>query len=402
MRFTRTLSLVTLDLLLAAVAASGAFAETVQRDLRAQPGGRIVFDLESGGTIEVFGWDQSRVTVDADLGDLGAEEIDLAIEQKGSIISIRTSEVPRNRRTHSLRFHVMAPVDSSVSLETMGGGVTLSNLEGTFEGETMGGDLSLSELRGNVELSTMGGNVGLTGSSLDGAISTMGGNVNLKETAGSLTVKTMGGNLTFDTVSGGVKAETMGGNVSFTHGGGSGSAPEDVVRLSTMGGDIQVDEAPEGAELETMGGDITLGSAAVRVKATTMGGDIELGEVDGAVHASTMGGDVSVRIVERGGAQSRDVEISSQGGDITLVVPDGFSMDVDVEITWTRGFSEPPEIESDFPLSIETSDWVEGADDEHGHRGKHHRLVTAAGEHRGGRNKVTIRTVNGDVSIRRG
>jgi len=389
-------------LVASAIAATAASAATVQREFSASPGGRVVFDLESGGSIEVRGWSEGRVTVEADLGSLRPEEIGLAIDHKGQDVTIRTAEAPRGWSNLNLSFRVMVPTRFGVSVDTSGGGVTLSDLEGLFEGQTMGGNLRLSKLQGNIDLSTMGGNVGLTESSIDGSVSTMGGNVNLNDVTGALHVKTMGGHLVLDSVSGGVKVETMGGDVSYTHRGGSqGRTGDGVVRLSTMGGDIKVDEAPDGADVETMGGDITVGRAAEFVKASTMGGDIEIGEADGAVHANTMGGDVSARIVEQGGAANRDILLSSQGGDITLIVPDGFSMDIDVEIEWDRGHGEPPRIESDFPLSVETSTSSRKDGETRGRRGDR-QVITGTGKHGGGSHKVTIRTVDGNVTIRKG
>ena len=57
-----------------------------------------------------------------------------------------------------------------------------------------------------------------------------------------------------------------------------------------MGGAISVDDAPEGAVLSTMGGPIRVRSAARFVKAKTMGGEVRLDAVDGWIDATTMGG----------------------------------------------------------------------------------------------------------------
>lgn len=399
MHATKTLQALSLTLILAA---SGASAAVVEREFSASPGGRVVFNLESGGSIEVRGWSESRVTVEADLGNSRPEEIGLSIAQKGQDVTIRTEDPPRGWDHLNLSFRVMVPAEFGVSVDTSGGGVTLADLEGLFEGQTMGGNLRLSKLRGRIDLSTMGGDVGLTESTIDGSVSTMGGNVNLNDVTGALHVKTMGGHLVLDSVSGGVKVETMVGDVSYTHRGGSqGRTGDGVVRLSTMGGSIKVDDAPDGADVETMGGDITVGKAAEFVKASTMGGDIEIGEADGSIHANTMGGDVNARIVEQGGAANRDILLSSQGGDITLIVPDGFSMDVDVEIEWERGHGQPPRIESDFPLTVETTSSPRRDGETRGRRGDY-RVITGTGKHGGGRHKVTIRTVDGDVTIRKG
>ena len=145
------------------------------------------------------------------------------------------------------------------------------------------------------------------------------------------------GQFRFRDVTGDVKGSSMGGEVRFQRvyrRDGSVASPggvEDVpgltdgtVQISTMGGAIDVDEAPEGVAVHTMGGDIVIAEARRFAKVTTMGGDIHIEAVDGWVAATTMGGDVEVRVDGAGG----DVDLRSNSGNITLVVPSGFSMNL--------------------------------------------------------------------------
>ena len=48
------------------------------------------------------------------------------------------------------------------------------------------------------------------------------------------------------------------------------------ISIFRMGGDISVDDAPNGAALRTMGGDIRVTHGAGRIIAKTMGGNIEI------------------------------------------------------------------------------------------------------------------------------
>src|SRR6185436_19983527 len=160
---------------------------------------------------------------------------------------------------------------------------------------------------------------------------------------------------------------SMGGNVEYRNvTDREGSSTGEVVKITTMGGEIDVDSAPHGAEVSTMGGDIRIHSAGEYVKAKTMGGDISIDKVDGAIKAETMGGDVDVTMVGNPAEKNRDVLLSSKGGDITLVVPAGLSMDVDIRLAYTRDSrhdSKSYRIESDFELKEERSkEW----DDEYG------------------------------------
>ena len=160
-----------------------------------------------------------------------------------------------------------------------------------------------------------------------------------------------------------------------------------------MGGDLKIDEAMNGASLKTMGGDITVNRAENFVKAETMGGDIEIKSVDGWVKAKTMGGDVKVSMTGDPAIGNRDVTLTSMGGDITLTVPDGLSMDIDIEIAYTREYQDKVKISSKYNISEErTTEW----DDSHGSKRK---FIYGKGSVAGGKNKIKIKTINGNVYL---
>ncbi|HMF55172.1 MAG TPA: hypothetical protein VK619_02320, partial [Pyrinomonadaceae bacterium] len=198
-------------------------------------------------------------------------------------------------------------------------------------------------------------------------------------------------------VTGSLKGSTMGGGVTYqnvNNPGGTSSAEE--LRINSMGGDIHVDEAPGGADVTTMGGNIFMRSAAKFVKARTMGGNIQIDSLDGGVKATTMGGNVSINMVGDPNSGDRDVYITSNGGDITLTVPSGLSMEVGVELAYTQNRRRDYHITSDFPLQqTESSAW----DYTHGSPRKY---IYATGSVGNSRYKVVIKTINGDVTIKRG
>jgi DUF4097 and DUF4098 domain-containing protein YvlB len=201
---------------------------------------------------------------------------------------------------------------------------------------------------------------------------------------------------------GDVTGSSMGGNVRFRNvvrRSGSVAAPPrldavdgttDTVQISTMGGEIDVEDAPEGANLHTMGGNINVADAVRFVSAKTMGGDIQIKSIDGWVKATTMGGDIDVNVTGTGG----DVELTSMSGDVTLVVPSGFSMEFDLEIAYTRGSSQDYKIITSYDVQqLETREW----DYDHGSPRKY---IRGSGTVGGGQNRVKIRTVNGNIEIK--
>jgi DUF4097 and DUF4098 domain-containing protein YvlB len=189
----------------------------------------------------------------------------------------------------------------------------------------------------------------------------------------------------------------MGGNVVYRRvTNKKGESSGDEVRIKTMGGDINVDEALDGADVHTMGGAIRIKSARKHVKALTMGGEIDIRELDGSVNATTMGGDIEVTMVGDPNVGDRAVSLKSYGGDITLVVPDGLSMDLDVTLTFTKNHEGDYRIESDFPIERKTTrEW------EYGH-GDPRRFIYGTGTVKGGKHHVVIETINGNVFLKKG
>ncbi len=187
-------------------------------------------------------------------------------------------------------------------------------------------------------------------------------------------------------------------------------AGNDVVSIHHMGGDISVDNAPQGANLSTMGGAIHVGSASFvnaktmggdisidrasgPVDASTMGGKITIRQVAGAVHAGTMAGDVTAHLI--GASTSvREVKLSSLSGTILLTVPRDYGMDVRIKLTYTKNSPQNFRIIQHLGLTErESSDW-ETRD------GSPRKYILAQGRVGDGRNPVTIDTINGDVVLK--
>ncbi|MCM2317414.1 MAG: DUF4097 domain-containing protein [Thermoanaerobaculia bacterium] len=363
--------------LLAAGMATSAFAQTQEKTFDVGPGQTLEVDLESGGAITITGVDGNSVTVKTTKKGRNASDLEVRVEQSKRGVRIETShEKARRNWSGGVDVEVTVPRRFNADLETMGGAIRIDGVEGELEGSTMGGALDLKNLKGKLKLSTMGGSVTLASSDVDGEVSTMGGDVVFRDVKGDVKGSSMGGDVRYENVT---RAD-----------GGAVSKP---VEISTMGGDITVASAPAGASVKTMGGDIHIASAKQHVKATTMGGDIEIAAVDGGATASTMGGDVEVTMIGDPSSGKRDVELESMGGDITLTVPAALSMDVEIEIKYTKNSSRNYKIVSDFPLSIsESPEWQYKS-------GGARKIIDGKGVVGGGKNKVVIRTTNGDVRL---
>jgi hypothetical protein len=356
--------------------------KSYKKEFDVKPGGKVYIELRCGGAIEIEGWDKNVVSVDLEVSGRNADDINVEIDQDGNNVNISSyfDDEQRNNKSHQKLF-VNVPREFNVEFETMGGNVKIDKVQGIAEGKTMGGQLDLSNLKGQLDIMTMGGEINVLDCEVDGKVKTMGGAVLVENVIGDLDASSMGGKVTQRNVKG--KEGSIGKEVN----------------ISTMGGEIDVDSAPNGAKVKTMGGNVTINSVSKFVDAITYGGDIEIKEVDGKVQAKTMGGDVDVKFI--GSGDDKDINLNSLGGNITLYVPSDFSMDVFIEIAITEEYAdEHDNIEEikpagDFNLTGELSkDW----DDSNGSPRKYYR---AKGSFNGGENKVVIKTINGDVTLKK-
>ena len=354
--------------------------DTIEKEFNVSPGKKLEVDLKTGGSLKIVGWDKDIVKIKGWVKGRDAEDCKVEIEQQpGGVLISSYYEGRRNNYNSNIDFEINVPTKFDLDLHSMGGDFTIENVDGKIEGKTMGGALELTKLKGDLSLMTMGGKIRLTKSDVDGR------------------VKTMGGKVLVEDVKGDVSATSMGGNVvqrNVTRRRGEGTRNE--VHIKSMGGDIDVDDAPEGTDVHTMGGDIHIKSATKYARAKTMGGDILIDAIDGGVVATTMGGDVNVRMVGDPSKGERNVAIESMGGDVTITVPSGLSMDFDITLAYTRDSPENYKISSDFDVKQEESkEWDRS-------KGSPRKYIYGTGTVSGGKNKVKIKTINGNVYLKKG
>jgi beta-lactamase regulating signal transducer with metallopeptidase domain/DUF4097 and DUF4098 domain-containing protein YvlB len=395
-------------------------APDVERTLDAAPGERLVLDLESGASVSIRGWDEAKVEVRAWNGGRDGDDVRWDVERKGGGIEVQSTFARhRGSQSTSCKVEVRVPRRFDVSLTSSGGDLRLYGLEGTFRGQTGGGDLVLDHLRGAAHLSTGGGDIRVRDSHLEGSVSTGGGEVDLTRVDGPLSGS-----------SGSSRVHRHGGSES--EGDGEGESPGEghasshpdshshhdadshhdakshydadsssgsggFLRIEKAGGGVNIAEAPGGAVIHTGGGKVKIGRAGGLVEAKTGGGDIEIGPVAGSVHAGTGGGNIHVIVADAGGRE-QTVELTSGNGRMILELPPGFDGTVELETAYTnnhRGGATRIESAWDLQRSA-TSEWESLGGQ------TPRRYVRAKGKIGNGRGLVRVRTVNGDIELRRG
>ncbi len=388
--------LISIIILLLSTGLAGA-QNNLEKRFTVSPGEKIDIDINIGAKVDIKGWDKNEVYVKASNRRGDWDDYDVEIEQHSGTVTVDVNGdwYYRNHRSSGrsrIVFDISVPKKFDARIKLNGGDIVLDNLDGTFRGKTMGGDLELSNLKGRVQLSTMGGEISVKDSEIDGRVSTMGGEVLVQDVTGNLDASSMGGNVI---------------HKNFKDRSGRSTGNE--VRIKTMGGSIRKDNAPDGANVHTMGGDIRIRSAKKYVKAVTMGGDIEIDKLDGWIEAKTYAGDIEVTIIGDSKSDDHRIELVSFSGDIDLILPKDLSMDIEAEIEYTRNSRGDYRIESDFKLDIEESkEWEDPRDRWDGDRKRRwsrrdlRKYISGNGSTTGKKNKVFLRTINGNIYIKKG
>jgi DUF4097 and DUF4098 domain-containing protein YvlB len=362
--------------------------ETESKEIAVDVGQALEIDLDPGGSVIIEGWNEETVSVSywESHGKLDAFEVEIAESRDGARIDVKQKD--RRVNSSSLQFEIKVPWQFDVEFHSAGGSFTISGVEGRFTGRTGGGRLSFEDCKGEVRMKTGGGRISVVDSELDGKLSTGGGRVHIQDVVGNLRASSGGGNVTYDNV------RNREGQLRGPRGPVEDHIEADTVMIQTAGGAINVDEAPAGASVMTGGGEVNVRNAKRFVEASTGGGNIRVEVEDGWVKAKTGAGDITVKIEGQGGEGDKVAHLMTGKGDVTLTVPRGFSMELDLDIGYTKNSRRDFKIITDLPFDEErTEDW----DYSNGSPKKH---IYGTGKVAGGKYMVKIRTTNGDIHIR--
>ncbi len=352
-----------------------------------QPSQTLEFDLGSGGSISVDGWDMSGIEVTYGDRTRSLDAYDISIVNTSQGLSIDAA-LKEHHGSSSLYFEVKAPRELMLELETAGGSVELHGLVGSFSGSTAGGSLNLVDISGDVDLETGGGTIEVLDSVVDGKVHTGGGEVLVKNVTGDLRATSGGGNVRY------VNVHSSDGDLQGPKHVNLDGADEETVVISSAGGRIEIDSAPRGASVYTGGGSIEIKGADHFVSAETGGGGIEIRTAQGRVTATTGGGRIEVTIDENTTGKG-DIVLESGAGSIVLNLPEDFSMTLDVELGITENAMRDYEILSDFDIEVEKTDTWDYS------KGTPRKHIFGSAKLSGGEHHVTIRATNGNVEVRK-
>ncbi|HEX9892296.1 MAG TPA: M56 family metallopeptidase [Gemmatimonadales bacterium] len=367
----------------------------IERTVPARAGETLALDLETGGDVTLRGWNRPELQVRARLAGADWKNTRVSIARVDGGVRVRAEPTEdRNNFSTSHDFEIMLPDRYDVRLESAGGSLTIIGVEGTFRGGSGGGEIRIERAKGDARLTTGGGDIQVTDSDLRGSVSTGGGMVRLSRVRGGLRGFSGSGPVIYSDAghrqTGDLDKVTISKDrIQVAEGERTG-----LLHIQKAGGDIILDGAPDGVRANTGGGRIRIGRSAGLVDARTGGGDITIGPVAGSVNAGTGAGDVHITIVRVDG-QEQSLEVTAGVGRVVIEWPAGVAARFELETAYTRRFGRRTRIDSDWDLvHQETEDW----DDT---QGTPRRYVRAEGKVGSGGGLVRVRTVNGDITIRR-
>jgi DUF4097 and DUF4098 domain-containing protein YvlB len=239
------------------LAALPALAETrIEKTLKLSPGGEFRLDTDMGKvTLTGSSAQDVHVVITSrrkDLDDLLAFRFD----ESPGVVSITARKKHKfdwfSSSGSSVQYEIRVPAETRVSVDTSGGGITVSGIRGAVRADTSGGGIGISDVVGDVEADTSGGGISLK--DIKGRVSanTSGGGVEAIAIDGPVHAESSGGSIELERVTGDIVADTSGGGIRIVEAGGR-------VKADTSGGGIEASFAKGnslGGSLETSGGGI--------------------------------------------------------------------------------------------------------------------------------------------------
>jgi hypothetical protein len=263
-------------------------------------GGSITVEGITGGQTKI----EMYVTPNRRNNDLSKEEIQAKLEKDYTVEIITNNQqvsaiVKSKSRINwdnelSISFKVYTPTKISTDLNTSGGSISLSNIEGNLDFRTSGGSLRLDRVAGKINGKTSGGSINVSDAKNEIDLSTSGGSISAKNCSGKINLHTSGGTLNLVNLSGDVKARTSGGGI---HG-------------KDLSGDVE---------------------------AHTSGGSIDFENISGSMNASTSGGSINIDVNKL----DKFLTLRNSGGNVHVTVPknQGFDLDLRGDRIRTKDFS---------------------------------------------------------------
>ena len=262
------------------------------------PGKNFTLKTTSGDVI-IKTWDEPKVIVKVFGNEHVMKKINFSFDNNNDGITVVARKKEEwnifnflNNNSH-IRFEITLPKNYNSNINTAGGNISLTDLNGEIKFKSSGGNISLTNINGNISAITSGGNIFTNNTNGKVDISTSGGNIKAIAFVGDFKGFTSGGDINLSGSEGKVEASTSGGEVSLNYSGENKG-----INLSTSGGSISItlpSNFNADALLSTSGGSIKCSfktNNTVKFSSTKIEGKFNDGGNE--LIAKTSGGNIEV------------------------------------------------------------------------------------------------------------
>ena len=171
--------------------AQNAFAERIEREMAAQPGGEVQI-VNVSGEVHVIGWDQPKVKLVAESRD-SVDEIQF--DRDDDVTRIRVRGTQGEAPTSALK--VQIPKGSTLVVRTVSASQRIENVTGEQRLQSVSGEIHTSIGEEDLEAKTVSGEIKVVGSGKEGSIraSTLSGEMYLERVAGEFELTSVSGEI---------------------------------------------------------------------------------------------------------------------------------------------------------------------------------------------------------------
>ncbi|XOV77406.1 MAG: DUF4097 domain-containing protein [Aestuariibacter sp.] len=232
-------------------------AIVIEKEFTVANGGTL--DLRTDvGALDIRTHDKETIEMEVDIRGEREDEFEVTYKVSGDDLDVVGELENRRKWGNGLRVHffLTVPENYDLELQTSGGSISISDLQGDIDAKTSGGSISIGDVRGDVELHTSGGSI---------STENIYGEIDAHTSGGSVTVRF---------------AEQIKKNASLSTSGGSITAylPADIkvdLNASTSGGQVRSDFDVNGRiKKNSIKGEINGGGPELSLR--TSGGSVKV------------------------------------------------------------------------------------------------------------------------------
>lgn len=276
--------------------ATSVAADSVDKTIDAAADGHVDIS-NTAGSIDVYGWSNSRVEVTGELGDRVEE---LVLERDGDRVTVKV-KVPRSGgRNIASEIVVRIPEGSSIDVSGVSADIDVEDVFGEQSLHTVSGDIYTEAAAADVEVASVSGDIEVEGDRKDTETqaNSVSGDITLFGLGGEISTEVVSGDITIDEGSyDRISIESVNGDLVFAAELRKGGR----LAAESVNGDVEIDfEGDVSAEFEidSFNGRIEncFGQEAKRTSKYAPGWELNFteGDGDGNVRVSTLNGDIHI------------------------------------------------------------------------------------------------------------